>query len=117
MNRLSFVFTRRLSGLNDARGMGNCKWILHQWRGTRIGLEPFSLGKWTTFDDTGFGLVRHGHKYNTNIWSGWKVYHTGTHVIDRPTPHMADTYTIEIGAFFKIQIINMKRVGHNQFNF
>lgn len=69
-------------------------WILHQYRGSVVGLEPLVVWKWTSFDDNGYGLVRHG-RYKSGFF--WSKIDTGVYVAHRPTPYFDDTYTLEMG--------------------
>ena len=91
---MSHTYTRHISDYNHP-DLPGCSWILHNYRGSVIGLEPFDVWKWTTFDDSGFGIVSHG-EYNKH-WFGLQIIDTGTRVANRPTPYLDDTYTLEIG--------------------
>ena len=73
-----------------------CLWILHNYRGSVIGLEPFGVWKWTTFDDSGYGIVRHG-MYKAAYWPWNEDTDHGTRVANRRTPYLDDTYSLEIG--------------------
>lgn len=89
---MSHTYPRRIPG---SRAVPDCSWILHNYRGSVIGLEPVNVGKWTTFDDSGHGIVRHG-KYQRRARPFSNIDH-GTRVANRPTPYLDDTYTLEIG--------------------
>ena len=93
---MSNTYTRHIpSRTANREDLIGCLWILHNFRGSVIGLEPFDVWKWTTFDDDDYGIVRHG-KYIDRSWP-WSDIDTGTRVANRRTPYLDDTYTLEIG--------------------
>lgn len=78
---VSEVFPEYIPKQEDInKNFAQCMWILHQYRGSVVGLQPLVVRKWKRFDDNGYGLVRHGGE-----------------LAHRPTPYFDDTYTLEMG--------------------
>ena len=96
---MSHTFTRHIPDSDSHINVPACTWILHNYRGSVIGLEPFGVWKWTTFDDSGYGMVRHG--------SLLLSYDHGTRVANKRTPYLDDAYTLEIGELGE-QIVSMQ---------